>query len=579
MKKIALFLSALLLLASCSKPGDGLDPMPSINGNEISFTNGGIKFTRVSNGQFDNGDVVTVRAFEQGAEYDQATYSYSAPKFTSSEPIKISEKQELSYQAIYPSDASFVGVHNIFADQSNVENYEQSDLLVATVEATDSPNPELVFRHVMSSIILNVKVLDNGEAVSDADLDVTFNLKSAANVDVNDESYTATGDALAVTPYSSVGNGSSEVYNYSLITAPQIIAANSVIATVIVNSADKFQFTQIKDLEIESSKRYFITYTVDITTKESSVEFNGSIVDWEDVTPENPDDASAFLMLADFSATEYPTEFDRWVIGDKTATTDDFVGLKDALTSISSSGREISLSFPNLEAFPKDALDNYYNSGYKLNTIVSIEAEVAASIGESAFRSCDALTTVSLPSVTSIGVVACLGCAALTTVSLPAATSIGGYAFLSCAALTTVSLPTATSIGEYAFADCAALTTISLPVAISIEDQTFRSCTALTTVSLPAATSIGSSTFRNCTALTTVSLPAATSIGSSAFRECTALTKLELATESKLEDIVDDIFDYIDTNNIDLTIGSQNEGVDVEAKMWNDYIFKSITVK
>ena len=81
---------------------------------------------------------------------------------------------------------------------------------------------------------------------------------------------------------------------------------------------------------------------------------------------------------------------------------------------------------------------------------------------------------------------------------------IGDYAFRSCSALTSVSFPNATTIGSYAFNSCSALTNVSLPAATSIGDSAFESCSALTSVSLPAATSIGSSAFRSCSKLTTL---------------------------------------------------------------------------
>jgi hypothetical protein len=143
-----------------------------------------------------------------------------------------------------------------------------------------------------------------------------------------------------------------------------------------------------------------------------------------------------------------------------------------------------------------------------------------------AFRSCTALTSVSLPNATTIGYQAFRSCTALTSVSLPNATTIGDSAFRSCTALTSVSLPNATTIGNFAFADCSALTSVSLPNATTIGNFAFRSCTALTSVSLPNATTIGNGAFSYCTALTSVSLPNATTIGNGAFYECTALTSV-----------------------------------------------------
>jgi hypothetical protein len=51
----------------------------------------------------------------------------------------------------------------------------------------------------------------------------------------------------------------------------------------------------------------------------------------------------------------------------------------------------------------------------------------------------------------------------ITEYSSDAVTTVGQYAFTSCKALTSVDLPNATSIGQYAFSNCSALTSVSLP--------------------------------------------------------------------------------------------------------------------
>ena len=79
------------------------------------------------------------------------------------------------------------------------------------------------------------------------------------------------------------------------------------------------------------------------------------------------------------------------------------------------------------------------------------------SIGESAFRECSRLTSVTIPnSVTSIGVLAFYGCSRLTSVTIPnSVTSIGAHAFYSCSSLTSVTIPNSvTSIGNGVFAYC-----------------------------------------------------------------------------------------------------------------------------
>ena len=200
-----------------------------------------------------------------------------------------------------------------------------------------------------------------------------------------------------------------------------------------------------------------------------------------------------------------------------------------------------------------------------------------ASIGDSAFSSCDSLTSVSIPdSVTAIGNRAFYSCDSLTSVSIPdSVTAIGDGAFYSCDSLTSVSIPDSVEqIGANPFGNCSALKTISvspehpyfatiddvllrkadktlisypkgiksstytipqgiasiaytIPQGIaSIGDRAFSWCFSLTSVSIPdSVTSIGDFAFYSCDSLTSVSIPdSVTSIGDSAFSFCPNLT-------------------------------------------------------
>ncbi|AKB27733.1 Chitin binding protein [Methanosarcina siciliae T4/M] len=170
--------------------------------------------------------------------------------------------------------------------------------------------------------------------------------------------------------------------------------------------------------------------------------------------------------------------------------------------------------------------------------IVLIPAEIeglpVTTIGTSAFRSCSALTTVTIPdSVTTIGASAFQGCSALTTVSIPdSVTTIGDYAFMSCSALTTVNIPNSViSIGKYAFSSCSALTTLAIGSGVTaISDGAFYNCPSVTTVTIGSGvTNIGASAFQGCSALTTMSIPdGVINIGTSAFRSCSALTTVTI---------------------------------------------------
>ena len=156
------------------------------------------------------------------------------------------------------------------------------------------------------------------------------------------------------------------------------------------------------------------------------------------------------------------------------------------------------------------------------------------SIGESAFKGCTSLTSITIPnSVTSIGKSAFSGCTSLTSITIPnSVTSIGSSAFSGCTSLTNVTIPDSiTSIGDNAFSDCTSLTSITIPNSVtSIGWSAFYNCRNLTSVTIPdSVTSIGSSAFYDCKSLTSITIGnSVTSIGSYAFYNCTSLTSVTI---------------------------------------------------
>ncbi|MBO6187466.1 MAG: leucine-rich repeat protein [Prevotella sp.] len=212
---------------------------------------------------------------------------------------------------------------------------------------------------------------------------------------------------------------------------------------------------------------------------------------------------------------------------------------------------------------------NYSGDNYKVSQI-----------GESAFRSCSGLTSVTIPnSVTSIGDAAFMGCSSLTTVKIPnSVTSIEHGAFYECSSLISITIPNSiTNIGGHAFSEtkwydnqpngilylndwligykgempkgdyvipegtrgiagaaflgCNELTSISFPTSmISIGDGAFSNCSGLTTITIPNnVTTIRDGTFENCSGLTSVTIPnSVTKIESNAFRNCSGLTSVTI---------------------------------------------------
>ena len=154
------------------------------------------------------------------------------------------------------------------------------------------------------------------------------------------------------------------------------------------------------------------------------------------------------------------------------------------------------------------------------------------SIGDSAFKDCSGLTSITIPdSVTSIGSSAFYGCTGLTSITIPdGVTSIGDSAFLNCSGLTNITIPdSVTSIGSKAFFGCSGLTSVIIPAGVtSINVGLFSYCTGLTSITIPdSVTSIGNSAFSKCNNLTNITIPDnVTNIGDSTFHQCSGLTSI-----------------------------------------------------
>ena len=213
-------------------------------------------------------------------------------------------------------------------------------------------------------------------------------------------------------------------------------------------------------------------------------------------------------------------------------------------------------------------------------------------IGDSAFKNCTSLTSVTMPdSIVSIGDYAFSGCTSLTNIKIPdCVVSIGNSVFSNCTALQELTMPCSvefekdsfldcynikkvtltkgtgkipgfyaniinsssdncapwsinnkslkkiivedgvTSIGDFAFVNCNAKS-IELPNSITeISLGAFTGCKNLTDFIIPdGVTSIGRNTFSRCSSLTSVTIPnSVTSIGGNAFYGCTSLTSVTI---------------------------------------------------
>ena len=160
---------------------------------------------------------------------------------------------------------------------------------------------------------------------------------------------------------------------------------------------------------------------------------------------------------------------------------------------------------------------------------------IVRAIGESAFRRCSRLTSVSIPgTVVRIGPYA-FSYSGITGVELPDdVVMIRESAFSRCSSLSSVKLGNSiTELADAVFGYCESLTGIVLPQSLKrIGLRTFR-YSGLKNVVIPdSVTGIGKLAFENCAALTSVTIGASVEeIGLTAFKGCESIDSvISLAT-------------------------------------------------
>ena len=147
-------------------------------------------------------------------------------------------------------------------------------------------------------------------------------------------------------------------------------------------------------------------------------------------------------------------------------------------------------------------------------------------IGSNAFRNCDQITSVNIPSsVTDIMASAFRNSGISGSLNIPSAvTSIGAYAFAGCEKLSgEITLPSKlTEISDGVFENCSNITSVNIPASVtSIGEYAFENCNNLACdIELPSTLNeIKREAFENCSSITgTITIPAScTTIGEMAF--------------------------------------------------------------
>ena len=155
------------------------------------------------------------------------------------------------------------------------------------------------------------------------------------------------------------------------------------------------------------------------------------------------------------------------------------------------------------------------------------------SIGNSAFRGCSNLMSITIPnSVKHIGNGALSDCSSLESVTIPnSVTIIGENCFSGCTSLESVTIPNSvTIIGENCFSGCASLESVTIPNSVTIIDKSTFAVSGLKSITIPnSVTTIGDDAFQSCRNLKSVTIPnSVTTIGDDAFFDCSNLESVTI---------------------------------------------------
>ncbi len=287
MNKILLTLATAMLFVACDKSAtQELDTADA----SVTFKGSITTETRVTTNVFDVNDMIYVTALDEGAIFaDKVAYTYDGTIFSSTTPIIYdSRSQNLSFMAAYPTVDDFAEsfTFEVLADQGSGDNFEMSDLLVATTDASFDLCPTLTFKHAMSSLVVNI---------TDADLKggvLKVYAVGETAVDLGAQTYTAATGASAMEIIAAYDT------SYKAIFSPQSIKSGDIIATYEVNGTT---YTWNADKDIDFQSGYCYTYSWDLAI--NGITFEGSIEGWSEYVID--DDGVEYDIRSDHPEIEY----------------------------------------------------------------------------------------------------------------------------------------------------------------------------------------------------------------------------------------------------------------------------------
>ena len=258
--KTILVLLSPLLVVSCGK--ESLDVAPESQTEvQICFTGAIGPSTRATDSDFESGDAIGVFAVEKtesnpdglllsSNHADNVKYSYSGGYFKgSTTDIKqITSQTQMFYKAVYPYSSGLKNefIFTVNTDQSTSSKYTLSDLMTAQTSATSSITPELTFNHKLCNMVISVCYEEKPSGTANLFFE---NVKSKVKVNLNEDSFNATGSATRIKamPYGTNG--------YRLVLPPQTISKGTSLVKLTIGSTT-YALSADNDINLKSGLQY-----------------------------------------------------------------------------------------------------------------------------------------------------------------------------------------------------------------------------------------------------------------------------------------------------------------------------------
>ncbi len=513
-RKIVPIILGLSLLTACSQQEEMVNPAEI---GEIRFESEINGATKVDAIGFEQGDKISVVAEDAAQTVQSAEYIFNDGIFASSTPfVKDSKGDKLTYRASYPtlSDISGDFTFEISADQSS-NGYELSDLLVAQTAQTAEMTPTLQFEHALVNMIIGFKDSE-GDDINVENLSVSA--KNNVECNIESDTYEVFGDVANILPASYTST------EYKVIVAPQEVTTSDKFIT-FEYEGEEYNVTFKSDETLLSGHQYTLDLTLDQNEETFSIDLiNSTLNDWnEGVIPEPEAEEYTLDNIPSDIADVYSDEIVVTDGGSDFSETD-FADLRDLVEAFAGSGRQITLTLPNMEAVPYSAMSG---KGRDFSALVALNAPKVKSFEEMSFYACRSLASINIPEATSIGKIA-FAYTAITEISLPKVTTVHTGGFYECALLETVVAPKVEVIEDDAFHLCYVLKEANFPNLTEMGIYTFRCCSEMTKVYMPKLKELGTRAFDECFELAEMDLSSLEVVGDYAFSECLAFTTISL---------------------------------------------------